>query len=139
AVAEDLPYPTPLPAKLAALNEYAVDYSFIMVFGSEILDRVVDEALQVYGGYGFSADYPIEAAYRNSRINRIFEGTNEINRELTVDQLLKRAARGQLDLLGPAQAAMTGAPREPKDAVPGSDAEVAVANLKRATLQVAGM
>ncbi|HRP45968.1 MAG TPA: acyl-CoA dehydrogenase family protein, partial [Trueperaceae bacterium] len=95
-------------SQLAALNDYAVEYSFIKVFGSEILDYVVDEALQIYGGYGFSADYPIELPYRNSRINRIFEGTNEINRELTVDQLLKRAMRGDLDLLGPAQEAMMG-------------------------------
>ncbi len=155
AVAAGLPESTPWPARLAALNEYAVEYSFIKVFGSEILDRVVDEALQVFGGYGFSADYPIEAAYRNSRINRIFEGTNEINRELTVDQLLKRAMRGQLDLLGPAQAAMLGEPpqggaqREGSgegagrhgEAQPGGAAGPgsALAGLKLATLQVAGM
>lgn len=126
--------------QLKALNDYAVEYSFIKVFGSEILDFVVDEALQIYGGYGFSAEYPIELPYRNSRINRIFEGTNEINRMLTVDQLLKRAMRGQLDLLGPAQDAMTG---EPATEVPGpealTDANLALANLKLATLMVAGM
>src|SRR5690606_2941923 len=108
--------------------------------GSEILDAVVDDALQIYGGYGFSADYPIELAYRNSRINRIFEGTNEINRELTVDQLLKRTMRGKLDLLGPAQDAMLGAPVtevEGPDAL--RDANLALANLKKATLMVAGM
>lgn len=127
-------------AQLAALNDYAVEYSFIKVFGSEILDYVVDEALQVYGGYGFSADYPIELAYRNSRINRIFEGTNEINRELTVDQLLKRAMRGELDLLGPAQAAMLGRPVESVTAPAAqTDAELALANLKLGTLMVAGM
>jgi alkylation response protein AidB-like acyl-CoA dehydrogenase len=126
--------------QLAALNDYAVEYSFIKVFGSEILDYVVDEALQVYGGYGFSADYPIELAYRNSRINRIFEGTNEINRELTVDQLLKRAMRGELDLLGPAQAAMLGRPVETVAAPEAqADAELALANLKLGTLMVAGM
>lgn len=127
-------------AELKALNEYAVEFSFIKVFGSEILDFVVDEALQVYGGYGFSAEYPIELPYRNSRINRIFEGTNEINRMLTVDQLLKRAMRGQLDLLGPAQEAMMGQPvttaEGPEEL---ADANLAVANLKRATLMVAGM
>jgi len=132
-------------AELAALNEYAVEYSFIKVFGSEILDEVVDEALQVFGGYGFSADYPIEAAYRDSRINRIFEGTNEINRELTVDQLLKRSLRGQIDLLGPAQAAILGeAANEPvdeHDALPGSIAaqQATLGGLKLATLQVIGM
>jgi alkylation response protein AidB-like acyl-CoA dehydrogenase len=127
-------------AQLAALNEYAVEYSFIKVFASEILDEAVDEALQVYGGYGFSADYPIEAIYRNSRINRIFEGTNEINRELTVDQLLKRALRGQLDLMGPAQAAMLGRPVvDAGGHGPLEAAWLAVENLKLATLQVAAM
>lgn len=127
-------------AELAALNEYTVEYSFIKVFGSEILDRVVDDAMQIYGGYGFSADYPIELAYRNSRINRIFEGTNEINRELTVDQLLKRTLRGKLDLLGPAQAAMMGQPvTEVEAPAELQDAFLALANLKRAALLVAGM
>ncbi len=126
--------------EMAALSDYAVEFSFIKVFGSEVLDAVVDEALQVYGGYGFSADYPIEAAYRDSRINRIFEGTNEINRELTVEQLLKRAMRGRLDLLGPAQAAMAG-----EGAAPGQDrtgdlahARRALAGMKSAALLVAG-
>jgi alkylation response protein AidB-like acyl-CoA dehydrogenase len=127
-------------SQLAALNDYAVEYSFIKVFGSEILDYVVDEALQIYGGYGFSADYPIELPYRNSRINRIFEGTNEINRELTVDQLLKRAMRGDLDLLGPAQEAMMGSPVTSVTATGVlADAELALANLKLGTLMVAGM
>ncbi|HRN19074.1 MAG TPA: acyl-CoA dehydrogenase family protein [Trueperaceae bacterium] len=126
--------------QLSALNEYAVEYSFIKVFGSESLDFVVDEALQIYGGYGFSADYPIELPYRNSRINRIFEGTNEINRMLTVDQLLKRAMRGQLDLLGPAQDAMMGKPAtEAHGPEVLADANLALANLKLATLMVAGM
>jgi len=128
------------PAQSRALNEYVVEYSLIKVFGSEILDMVVDEALQIYGGYGFSADYPIELAYRNSRINRIFEGTNEINRLLTVEQLLKRAMRGAVDLMGPAQAALQGEPVAEADAPEAlADAVVAVENLKRATLLVAGM
>jgi len=126
--------------QMKALNEYAVEYSFIKVFASEILDRAADEALQVYGGYGFSADYPIEAIYRNSRINRIFEGTNEINRELTVDQLMKRAMRGRLDLLGPAQAAMVGRPvAAGAESGPLAGAWLAVENLKLATLQVVAM
>ena len=128
------------PAQSRALNEYVVEYSLIKVFGSEILDDVIDEALQTYGGYGFSADYPIELGYRNSRINRIFEGTNEINRLLTVEQLLKRAMRGDLDLMGPAQQAMGGAPATSVDGPEGlEDAVLAVENLKRATLAVAGM
>ncbi len=126
--------------ELQALSEYAVEFSFIKVFGSEILDFVVDEALQIYGGYGFSAEYPIELPYRNSRINRIFEGTNEINRMLTVEQLLKRAMRGQLDLLGPAQDAMMGKPvTEAEGPEELADANLAVANLKLAALMVAGM
>jgi len=128
------------PAQSRALNEYVVEDSIIKVFGSEILDDVVDEALQTYGGYGFSADYPIELGYRNSRINRIFEGTNEINRLLTVEQLLKRAMRGDLDLLGPAQEALTGEPLEDVEAPAAlADAVLAVENLKRATLAVAGL
>ncbi|MEJ2287236.1 MAG: acyl-CoA dehydrogenase family protein [Deinococcales bacterium] len=128
------------PAQSRALNEYVVEYSLIKVFGSEILDMVVDEALQVYGGYGFSADYPIELAYRNSRINRIFEGTNEINRMLTVEQLLKRAMRGSVDLMGPAQAALQGEPVSRVEAPEAlADAVLALENLKRATLLVAGM
>ena len=77
--------------RLSAIDEYVVEYSFIKVLGSEILGRTIDETLQIYGGNGFSAEYPIELAYRNARINRIFEGTNEINRLLTSGQLLKRA------------------------------------------------
>ncbi|MEJ2665747.1 MAG: acyl-CoA dehydrogenase family protein [Deinococcales bacterium] len=128
------------PAQSRALNEYVVEYSLIKVYGSEIFGRVVDEALQVYGGYGFSADYPIELGYRNSRINRIFEGTSEINRLLTVEQLLKRAMRGDLDLMGPAQAALTGEPLTRVDAPANlAEAVLAVENLKRATLLVAGM
>lgn len=128
-------------AQSRALNEYVVEYSLIKVFGSEILDDVIDDALQTYGGYGFSADYPIELAYRNSRINRIFEGTNEINRELAVDQLLRKALRGDLDLLGPAQQAMKGAPLQTLQPSPAdtADALLAVENLKRATLLVAGL
>lgn len=127
-------------AQSRALNEYVVEYSILKVLGSEILDDAVDEALQVYGGYGFSADYPIELGYRNSRINRIFEGTNEINRMLTVEQLLKRAMRGQVDLMGPAQAALQGSPVAAVEAAEAvADAATAVENLKRATLMVAGM
>ncbi|UCH24365.1 MAG: acyl-CoA dehydrogenase family protein [Trueperaceae bacterium] len=126
--------------KLAAIGEYVVEYSLLKVAGSEILDRTIDEALQVYGGYGFSAEYPIELAYRNSRINRIFEGTNEINRLLTSGQLLKRAMKGQLELMGAAQAAIQGEPVTDVSAPePLVDAFVAVENMKRAALLVAGL
>ncbi|QQS42993.1 MAG: acyl-CoA dehydrogenase family protein [Acidobacteriota bacterium] len=90
--------------KLKSIEEYAVESSINKVACSETLDFVVDEMVQIYGGYGYSAEYPAEKAYRDSRINRIFEGTNEINRMLIPGMLLKRAMKGEIRLLQAAKA-----------------------------------
>jgi Acyl-CoA dehydrogenase, C-terminal domain len=104
----DLSWEDPAAARqaLAAIEEYAVECSITKVYASEALDYIVDEGVQVHGGYGFHQDYAVERCYRDSRVNRIFEGTNEINRLLTTGMLLKRAAKNRLPLMPAVEAAV---------------------------------
>lgn len=129
-------------ALLGAAEEYAIECAMLKVYGSEVLDFVVDEGVQVHGGNGFSAEYNISRAYRDSRINRIYEGTNEINRLLTLDMTLKRAMGGRLDLMGPAMAVQKELMSIPEfgadDEAPFAKEKKLVANLKKAILMVSG-
>src|ERR1700751_831412 len=102
--------------ELKAVEEYAAECSMIKVYASEMLDYVVDEGVQIHGGYGYHQDYAVERAYRDSRVNRLFEGTNEINRLLIPGMLLKRAARGQLALHQAVEAVLSGkSAKAPRD------------------------
>jgi alkylation response protein AidB-like acyl-CoA dehydrogenase len=131
-----------IQSTMQVLEEYAIESSIAKVYGSEMLDFVVDEAVQIFGGYGFHEDYPVCRAYRDSRINRIFEGTNEINRMLIIQMLMKRAMGGQLALI---PAAMKLADEilagpsfeEAPEGVLAEESRV-VANAKKIFLQAAG-
>ena len=129
-------------ALLGAAEEYAIECAMLKVDGSEVLDLVVDEGVQVHGGNGFSDEYQISRAYRDSRINRIYEGTNEINRLLTVDMMLKRAMKGKLDLMGPAMAVSKELMSIPdfgsEDETAFAAERKAIVNMKKAILMTAG-
>jgi alkylation response protein AidB-like acyl-CoA dehydrogenase len=128
-------------AKLKGVEQFAVEAAILKVFGSEALNYAVDEGVQIFGGMGYSADAPMEMAYRDSRINRIFEGTNEINRMLIVDMMLKRAMKGELDLLGPASKVAGELMQIPDMSTPDGllvAEKRYIANFKKAVLLVAG-
>ncbi len=129
-------------ALLGGAEEYAIECAILKVYGSEVLDFVVDEGVQIHGGNGYSDEYEISKAYRDSRINRIYEGTNEINRLLTVDMVLKRAMKGQLDLMGPAMNVQKELMSIPdfgdQDDAPFAKENKAIANFKKCILMVAG-
>jgi alkylation response protein AidB-like acyl-CoA dehydrogenase len=125
--------------ELKAVEEYAAECSMIKVYASEMLDYVVDEGVQIHGGYGYHQDYAVERAYRDSRVNRIFEGTNEINRILITGMLLKRAARGQLALIPAVQAAMKHGPRETPSSATSDEEARLVHNAKQIALFAIGI
>ena len=129
-------------ATLKGIEEFAPECAVLKVAGSECLDYVVDEAVQVYGGMGYSAESSVERAYRDARINRIFEGTNEINRMLTVDMMLRRAMKGELDLMGPAMKIagelMSIPPMQEPVTTPLGNEENYLEGFKKCILMVAG-
>ena len=129
-------------AVLAAAEEYAIECAILKVCGSEIADFCVDEGVQIHGGNGFSAEYNISRAYRDSRINRIYEGTNEINRLLTVDMTLKRAMQGRLNIMGPAMKVSQELMSIPEfgedDETPFAQERKLVNNFKKTVLLTAG-
>jgi len=126
-----------------ALQEYAVECSILKVLGTETLHYVADETVQIFGGYGFSGDYEVERTYRDQRVNRIFEGTNEINRLLIIDMLMKRSMKGQLGLIPAAQKlleeilSMEPEEESPDDQPLGEETRL-VEGAKKVTLLVAG-
>ena len=128
-------------AKQIAAEEYAIECAIIKVAGSEVLDYVVDEMVQIYGGMGFSEEAPAARAYRDARINRIFEGTNEINRMLAVDMLFKRAMKGTIDLAGPAwavQKELASMPSLETAEGPYGEEKIALENFRKIALMCTG-
>ena len=128
---------------LAALREYAVECSILKVVGTEMLDWIADEAVQIFGGYGFSSDYAVERTFRDQRVNRIFEGTNEINRLLITDMLLKRSMKGELGLIPAAEKLLDEVLSMPSEVGAGdqellADVAAVVEGGKKVVLLVAG-
>ncbi|MDY3548500.1 acyl-CoA dehydrogenase family protein [Riemerella anatipestifer] len=130
-------------AELKGVEEYAVECSILKVFVSDLLQQSADEGIQIFGGMGFSEDTPMEAAWRDSRISRIYEGTNEINRLLAVGMLIKKAMKGQIDLMSPAMAVGKELMSIPSFETPDysafmSEEKAMIANLKKVFLMVSG-
>ena len=130
-------------AKLKAFEEFAIEAAILKVYVSESVQEVTDEGVQIFGGMGFSEDTPMEAAWRDARITRIYEGTNEINRLLTVSMLLKKAMKGKIDLIGPATAVGKSLMAIPSFSTPDyselfSEEKEMIEKLKKAFLMVAG-
>ena len=127
---------------MKVLEEYAIESSIAKVYGSEVLSYVTDEAVQIYGGYGFHEDYPVARAYRDTRVDRIFEGTNEINRMLIIQMLMKRAMGGTLPLMAAGaklqEEILAGPSFEESPSGPWADEERIVAGAKKAFLLAAG-
>jgi hypothetical protein len=123
-------------------EEYAIESSISKVYGSELLDFVVDEAVQIFGGYGFHEDYPVARSYRDSRVNRIFEGTNEINRMLIIQMLMKRATSGALPLMQAGaklrEEIMAGPSFDEPEGGEWAEEERILSGVKKAFLLVAG-
>ncbi len=133
----------PAQARLKSVEQFAIECAILKVHGSECLDFVVDEGVQIYGGMGYSMEAPMERAYRDARINRIFEGTNEINRILVLDMMLKRGMKGELDVMGPAQAVAKELMAIPEfgsneEEVVWQQEKKVLANMKKAALMIAG-
>ena len=128
-------------AKLQAAEEYAIECALLKVAGSEALDYVVDETVQIHGGMGYSEEGTAARAYRDARINRIYEGTNEINRLLSIDMLFRRALKGSIDIVGPAwevQKELSSMPSFDKPEGPYAEEHKAIKDFKKAVLMVAG-
>ena len=130
-------------AELTAFSEYAIECAIIKVYGSEVSQYVSDEGIQIFGGMGFSKDTPMESAWRDARITRIYEGTNEINRLLTVGMLLKKAMNGEIDLITPAMEVGSSLMGIPSFETPDfsellSEEKAMIVNLKKAFLMIAG-
>jgi alkylation response protein AidB-like acyl-CoA dehydrogenase len=132
----------PIKHTMKVLEEYAIESSIAKVYGSEVLSYATDEAVQIYGGYGFHEDYPIARAYRDTRVDRIFEGTNEINRMLIIQMLMKRALGGTLPLLAAGaklqEEILAGPSLDESSEGPWAEDERLVAGAKKAFLLAAG-